>query len=159
MVKILIHRVVMLVAAAILCACSTDEEVTEEETAANQLEFSIGDDDFRLPIKLCQVSAVFIMVKGWRGETSASMSFDGQSTNVSFQVDYELGGERFRDQWESEGGAEHSMSGSAVTASGTINHVSRHQLEDPQAEKWMRLEGPGPLGRQPFELSANCTEE
>jgi hypothetical protein len=148
----------MLLAAGLLCACSADREASDEESVANQLEFSIGNDNFTLPIKLCQISVSFIMVKGWRDESSASMSYDGQSTNVSFQIDYDSGGTQFRDQWESQDGSAHSTNGSAVTASGTINHVSRHRLEDANAQEWVRLEGPGPLGEQPFELSAICTE-
>ena len=108
MVKNWIQCVIMLSAAGILCACSTDEPAPDEESAANELEFSIGSDEFAVPIKLCQVSAGFVMIKGWHGESSASMSSDGQSTNVSLQVDYESGGTRFRDQWESVHGTEHS---------------------------------------------------
>jgi hypothetical protein len=158
MVKNWMHRVIMLSAAGLLFACSTEEPPPDDESAANQLEFSIGIDEFAVPIKLCQVSAGFVMIKGWHGESSASMSYDGQSTNVSLQVDFESGGTQFRDQWESVQGTEHSANGSSVTASGTVNHVSRHRLEDVEADKWVRLEGPGPLGQQPFKLSANCTE-
>ena len=50
-----------------------------------------------------------------------------------------------------------TTNGLSVTASGTVNHISRHRLEDAEADKWVRLEGPGPLGQQPFQLSANCT--
>ena len=158
MPKILNSFVMMLVTAGILFACSSDKEVVEEESAADMLAFSIGDDEFELPIELCQISVIFVMVKGWRDASSASMSYDGQSTNVSFQVGYESDGIRFRDQWDSQEGTEHSTDGFSVTASGTVQHVSRHKLEDPDAEKWVRLEGPGPLGEQPFELSATCTE-
>jgi hypothetical protein len=152
------HWVILLATALILGACGADQDTPGEESTANKLKFSVGDDAYELPVKLCQISVVFVMIKGWQGESSAALSYDGQSTNVSFEVDFEEGGVHLKDQWESQAEAEHSTDGFTVSSRGTVSNVSRYQRADGETDEWVRLDGPGPLGERPFELSANCPE-
>ncbi len=150
--------VILLAIGAILSACSADEKVPAGESTANKLELSLGDDEYKLPIELCQVAVRFVMVKGWQGESSAAMNFDGQTTNVSFQHHFEEGGIHYRDQWDSGSDAVHSTDGHTVTASGTIKNVARYRLEDGQSNEWVRLDESSSPGERPFELSATCTK-
>ena len=158
MKQLLSHWVMLLTTAVILSACGADNETPGEESAANELEFSVGDDAYALPIELCQISVVLVMIKGWQGETSAALSYDGQVTKVSFEVDFEEDGVRLKDHWESQAEAEHSTDGFTVSSRGTVSNVSRYRRADGVTDEWVRLDGPGPLGERPFELTATCTE-
>ena len=158
MQELLNRCVIFLATSVILSACGTDDQAPSAEDTANKIEFSIGDDRYALPIKLCQVSAGFVMIKGWQGVSSAEMSYDGQATNVRLEVEFNEDGVQYKDQWESQPAAEHSTDGFIVTSQGTVTNVSRYRLEDGEGDKWLRLDGSGPLGKRPFQLSANCTE-
>jgi len=156
--QLLSHWAILLATAVILSACGADQEPPGEESTANKLKFSVGDDAYELPINLCQVSVVFVMIKGWQDESSAALSYDGQSTKVSFEIDFEEDGVHLKDQWESQAETEHSTDGFTVTSRGMVSNASRYRRADGETDGWVRLDGPGPLGERPFKLSANCTE-
>jgi hypothetical protein len=148
--------VISLAICAILSSCGTDTGTPAAESPANNVELSVGNDHHALPIKLCQVAAGFVMIKGWQENSSVSLSYDGQETSVNFQQDFVQRGTHYRDEWQSQHDAEHSTDGSTVTASGTIKIVGRYRLEGGQEDKWVRLSEADPTRKRPFELSATC---
>jgi hypothetical protein len=148
--------VIFLAICVILTSCGTDTAPPAAESPENYVELSLGDDDYTLPIRLCQLAAGFVMIKGWRENSSVSMSYDGQETRVNFQQDFVQRGIHYRDEWQSQHDAEHSTNGSTVTASGTIKIIGRYRLEVGQEGKWVRLSESDPRRNRPFKLSVTC---